>query len=279
VLLYDASGNSLYFSINAHLLYDKEGIPINIEGTLRNINERRQMQDEMISKNRKLEFQNTELEQFAYIASHDLQEPLITVSHCSELLEEELAGKLDEDQQHYLTFIRSSTSRMQLLVKGLLDYSRIGKERKKTIIDCNTIISDVILDMKSSIDECNAIIEYDDLPTIEANATEMRQLFQNLISNALKFRKKETNPKIKITAVMEEKKWVFSVTDNGIGIKKEDFEKVFVIFKRLHNRNEYQGTGIGLSHCKKIIEHHNGRIWVESKYNEGSTFKWTLPFN
>ncbi|GGF22224.1 hypothetical protein GCM10011518_34260 [Flavobacterium limi] len=279
VQLYDPSGNPLYFSINAHILYDKEGNPINIEGTMRNINERRQMQDEMISKNRKLEFQNTELEQFAYIASHDLQEPLITVSHCSELLEEELAGKLDEDQQHYLTFIRSSTSRMQLLVKGLLDYSRIGKERKKSIIDCNIIVSEVILDMKSSIDECNAIIEYENLPTIEANATEMRQLFQNMISNAIKFRKKESNPVVKITAVMEEKKWVFSVEDNGIGIKKEDLEKVFVIFKRLHNRNEYQGTGIGLSHCKKIIEHHNGRIWVESKYNVGSTFKWTLPFN
>ncbi|WP_281310078.1 PAS domain S-box protein [Flavobacterium flavigenum] len=279
VQLYDALGNALYFSINAHLLYDKEGIPINIEGTLRNINERRQMQDEMITKNRKLEFQNTELEQFAYIASHDLQEPLITVSHCSELLEQELAGKLDEDQQHYLTFIRSSTSRMQLLIKGLLDYSRIGKELIKNTIDCNSIVSDVILDMKSSIDESNAVIEYEDLPIIEANATEMRQLFQNLISNAIKFRKKGKNPKVKITAVMEEKKWIFSVADNGIGIKKEDIEKVFVIFKRLHNRNEYQGTGIGLSHCKKIIEHHNGRIWVESKYNEGSVFKWTLPFN
>ena len=279
VQLYDPSGNPLYFSINAHLLYDEQGVPVNIEGTMRNINERRHMQDEMLSKNRKLEFQNTELEQFAYIASHDLQEPLITVSHCSELLEEELAGKLDEDQQHYLTFIRSSTSRMQLLVKGLLDYSRIGKERKMSIIDCNTIVSDVILDMKSSINESNAIIEYEYLPTIEANATEMRQLFQNIISNAIKFRKKENNPRVKISAVLEEKKWVFSVADNGIGIKKEDTDKVFVIFKRLHNRNEYQGTGIGLSHCKKIIEHHNGRIWVESKYNEGSTFKWTLPLN
>nr|WP_294932717.1 PAS domain S-box protein [uncultured Flavobacterium sp.] len=279
VQLYDPSGNPIYFSINAHLLYDEQGIPVNIEGTMRNINERRHMQDEMLAKNRKLEFQNTELEQFAYIASHDLQEPLITVSHCSELLEEELAGKLEEDQQHYLTFIRSSTSRMQLLVKGLLDYSRIGKERKTSIIDCNTIVSDVILDMKSSINESNAIIEYENLPTIEANATEMRQLFQNIISNAIKFRKKENNPKIKISAIVEEKKWVFSVADNGIGIKKEDIDKVFVIFKRLHNRNEYQGTGIGLSHCKKIIEHHNGRIWVESKYNEGSTFKWTLPLN
>ena len=279
VQLYDPSGNPLYFSINAHLLYDHEGVAVNIEGTMRNINERRHMQDEMLAKNRKLEFQNTELEQFAYIASHDLQEPLITVSHCSKLLEEELAGKLEEDQQHYLTFIRSSTSRMQLLVKGLLDYSRIGKERKTSMVDCNTIVSDVILDMKISINESNAIIEYENLPIIEANATEMRQLFQNIISNAIKFTKKENSPKIKITAVIEEKKWIFSVIDNGIGIKKEDTDKVFVIFKRLHNRNEYQGTGIGLSHCKKIIEHHNGKIWVESKLNEGSTFKWTLPLN
>lgn len=277
--LFDVFGNVSYFSINAHFIYDDNGDPVTVESTMRNINERRLMQDEMLSKNRKLEFQNTELEQFAYIASHDLQEPLITVIHCSELLEEELTGKLDTEQREYLNFIRNSTSRMQLLVKGLLDYSRIGKERKTTKIDCNTIISDVISDMNSSINKSNAFIEYQNLPTIEANPTEMRQLFQNMISNAIKFRKKGNNPKVKITAVQDEENWVFSITDNGIGIKAEDIDKVFVIFKRLHNRSEYQGTGIGLSHCKKIIEQYHGKIWVESNFNEGSTFKWTLPLN
>ena len=273
----DSEGNIVFFSLNARIIYDENKNPLYIEGTMRNINERVTNQKEMIIKNRKLEFQNTELEQFAYIASHDLQEPLITVIHCISLLQAELGGNLDEDQKQYLEFINSSTSRMQVLVKGLLDYSRIGKERKKNTIDCNQIVSDVLADMKASLRESNAIIEYEKLPVIEGNTTEMRQLFQNLISNANKFRKKDQQPKIKIGAVKEENNWLFSIQDNGIGIKNNDVDKVFVIFKRLNNRDEYQGTGIGLSHCKKIIEQHRGKIWVESKFNEGSTFKWTFP--
>ncbi|AOW09030.1 PAS domain S-box protein [Flavobacterium gilvum] len=272
----DAKGVVQFFSMNAHFLYE-DGVPAYIEGTLRNVNDRVAVQKEMISKNRKLEFQNTELEQFAYIASHDLQEPLITVIHSIQMLEEELGEKLDEDQKQYLEFINSSTSRMQVLVKGLLDYSRIGKERKSNKIDCNKIVSLVLADMATSLNESKAIVEFENLPIIESNTTEMRQLFQNLISNANKFRKKDVQPKIKIAAVKEGKNWLFSIQDNGIGIEEHNIEKVFVIFKRLHNRNEYQGTGIGLSHCKKIIEQHRGKIWVESKYNEGSTFKWTLP--
>jgi PAS domain S-box-containing protein len=278
-LFKDTQGNVLFFSVNASFVYDANGIPVNIEGTMRNINERRVMQEDMIAKNKKLEFQNTELEQFAYIASHDLQEPLITVIHCAELLQEELAEKLEEDQKQYLNFINSSTSRMQLLVKGLLDYSRIGKERKTDRIDCNEIVDNVLSDMNASVKESDALIEYENLPRIEGNATEMRQLFQNMISNAIKFRKKGHKPKVKITAVQEEENWLFSIADNGIGIEKENMTKVFVIFKRLNNRSDYQGTGIGLSHCKKIIEQHHGKIWVESKFNEGTTFKWTLPLN
>ncbi|HKO76132.1 MAG TPA: PAS domain S-box protein, partial [Flavobacterium sp.] len=274
----DGEGNIVSFSINARILKDSNGTPIYVEGTLRNINERSFMQEEMLRKNRTLEFQNTELEQFAYIASHDLQEPLITVIQFIELLQEELEENLDEDQKQYLQFINSSTSRMQLLVKGLLDYSRIGKGRKTSSIDCNEIVATVIEDMNVTLKESNAVIEYENLPVIEGYTTEIRQLFQNIISNANKYRKKDQMPKIKIAAVKEENNWIFSIEDNGIGIKEEDMDKVFVIFKRLHNRSEYQGTGIGLSHCKKIVEHHNGEIWVESKFNEGSTFKWTFPF-
>jgi PAS domain S-box-containing protein len=273
----DGEGNIVFFSVNARLIYDEKGAPIYIEKSMRNINDRIAFQKEMIVKNRKLEFQNTELEQFAYIASHDLQEPLITVIHCIQLLQEEIAENLDEDQKHYLQFINSSTSRMQVLVKGLLDYSRIGKERKIGSINCNEIVANVLADMDVSLKESNAIVEYENLPVIEGNTTEMRQLFQNMISNANKFRKKDQQPKIKIAAVKEDNNWLFSIEDNGIGIEEQDMDKVFVIFKRLNNRSEYHGTGIGLSHCKKIIEHHRGKIWVESKFNGGSIFKWTFP--
>jgi light-regulated signal transduction histidine kinase (bacteriophytochrome) len=231
----------------------------------------------MLAKNRTLEFQNIELEQFAYIASHDLQEPLITVIQCIDLLQDGLYDNLDEEKKQYLEFINSSTARMQQLVKGLLDYSRIGKGRKSNQIDCNEIVANVLADMDASLKESNAIIECENLPIIQGYTTEIRQLFQNMISNANKFRKKDQQPKIKITAVKEETNWIFSIEDNGIGIKEEDMDKVFVIFKRLHNRSEYQGTGIGLSHCKKIVEHHHGTIWVESEPNEGSTFKWSFP--
>jgi PAS domain S-box-containing protein len=273
----DENENIVFFSVNARLIYDENGEPIYIEKSMRNVNDRVAFQKEMMAKNRQLEFQNTELEQFAYIASHDLQEPLITVIHCIQMLQEELNENLDEDQKQYLQFINSSTARMQLLVKGLLDYSRIGKERKTNSINCNEIIANVLADMNVSLKESKAIIEYENLPVIEGYTTEVRQLFQNMISNANKYQRKGQQPKIKIAAVKEENNWLFSIQDNGIGIEEQDKDKVFVIFKRLHNRNEYQGTGIGLSHCKKIVEHHNGKIWVESKYNEGSTFKWTFP--
>lgn len=273
----DGEGNVLFFSVNTRIVHDSNGKPIFVEGTMRDVNERSIMQEEMLAKNRTLEFQNTELEQFAYIASHDLQEPLITVIHCIQMLQEELNENLDEDQKQYLQFINSSTARMQLLVKGLLDYSRIGKERKNNCIDCNEIVANVLADMDVSLKESNAFIECENLPVIEGYTTEIRQLFQNMISNANKYRKKDRQPKIKITAVKEENNWLFSIQDNGIGIEEQNKDKIFVIFKRLHNRNEYQGTGIGLSHCKKIVEHHNGKIWVESNYNKGSTFKWTLP--
>ncbi|SHF92442.1 PAS domain S-box-containing protein [Flavobacterium fluvii] len=273
----DGEGNILAISLNARTVRDSNGKPLYVEGTMRNINERSAMQEEMLAKNRTLEFQNTELEQFAYIASHDLQEPLITVIQCIEMLQEELGKKLDEDQKQYLEFIVGSTARMQILVKGLLDYSRIGKERKSNSVDCNEIVAHVLADMDVSLKESNAVVEYKNLPVIEGNPTEMRQLFQNLISNANKFRKKDLPPKIKIAATKEENNWLFSIEDNGIGIEEQDKDKIFVIFKRLNNRNKYQGTGIGLSHCKKIIEHHKGKIWVESKFNEGSKFKWTLP--
>lgn len=228
-------------------------------------------------QNKKLQNQNKELEQFTYIASHDLQEPLRSLISFSELLEKEFIGKLGENGEFYINFISKSSKRMQLLVKGLLDYSRIGREKNLVEIDCNQIMKDVLTDMIITIKESNAEITVSDLPQLKGYETEIRQLFQNLVSNALKFRKKDVAPKIEIFAQKREDDWLFSVQDNGIGIEENNKQKLFVIFKRFNNREEYEGTGIGLAHCKKIAELHGGTIWADSKFGEGSTFYFTIP--
>lgn len=230
----------------------------------------------LAKQNKKLKNQNKELEQFTYIASHDLQEPLQSLISFTELLEKEFTEKLGDNGQFYIDFISKSSKRMQLLVKGLLDYSRIGKEKKVTI-NCNQIINEVLSDMMITIKESNAEIIVSDLPILKGYATELRQVFQNLISNALKFRKKDVAPKIIFLVKKQKNEWLFSVQDNAIGIDESSKHKLFVIFKRLHNREEYEGTGIGLAHCKKIVELHGGTIWADSKLGEGSTFNFTIP--
>lgn len=231
----------------------------------------------LANQNKKLQNQNKELEQFTYVASHDLQEPLRSLISFTELLEKEFIGKLGENGEFYINFISKSSKRMQQLVKGLLDYSRIGREKKLVEIDCNKIVSKVLTDMTIAIKESNAEITISDLPNLKGYATESRQLFQNLISNSIKFRKKDTVPKIKIFAEKRTDDWLFSVQDNAIGIDESNKHKLFVIFKRFHNREEYEGTGIGLAHCKKIVELHGGTIWADSKLGEGSTFNFTIP--
>ncbi|RVT80040.1 PAS domain-containing protein [Flavobacterium sufflavum] len=230
----------------------------------------------LAEQNEVLKRQNKELEQFTYITSHDLQEPLRSLVCFTELFEKEFSGKLDGNGDIYIDFISKSSRRMQDLVKGLLDYSRIGKEKQLGEADCAQIVKDVISDMSIILEESKAKISVDDLPELNGYTIELRQLFQNLISNAVKFRKKGVIPEIKITVQEEEKKWLFSIQDNSIGIDEKDMHKLFVIFKRLNNRDEYEGTGIGLAHCKKIVELHGGSIWAESKLGEGSIFKFTI---
>ena len=220
---------------------------------------------------------NKELEQFAYIASHDLQEPLRTVNSFVELLMKDYHGKLDHNADTYLQFISQAATRMSTLIKGLLDYSRIGQDKEPTTVDCNSIIKEIQADFGTIINESQATLDIDELPKLKGYETELRLLFQNLISNAIKFQKKGTVPQIKISAQKENKRWKFSFADNGIGIATEHKQRIFSIFQRLHTKSEYDGTGIGLAHCQKIVDLHGGKIWVESKPNEGSTFYLTIP--
>lgn len=231
----------------------------------------------LAEQNRKLQNQNKELEQFTYITSHDLQEPLRSLISFSELLEKEFSDKLEGNGAIYIDFITKSSKRMRALVKGLLDYSRIGNNKELIETDCNQIINDVLADMTAIIQETEAKITIDTLPVLKCYSTEMRQLFQNLISNAIKFRKKDSIPEIKISVSENQNNWIFSVQDNGIGIDQKDIHKLFIIFKRLNNRDEYEGTGIGLAHCKKIVELHGGTIWANAELNKQSTFTFIIP--
>jgi two-component system, sensor histidine kinase len=219
---------------------------------------------------------NKELEQVAYIASHDLQEPLRTISNFVGLFQRRYKDKLDVHTEEYLHFINNATTRMQSLVKDLLDYSTLGNNKCMETINCNKLLQDVLQDMDASIHENKAEISSDPLPVIEGYG-EIKSLFQNLISNAIKFRKKETSPVIHIGAQARGEDWMFSIKDNGIGMEDLYHERIFTIFQKLHPNSHYVGTGIGLAHCKKIVELHRGKIWVQSAPDEGSIFYFTLP--
>lgn len=228
-------------------------------------------------KNKELERKNKELEQFAYVASHDLQEPLRTTTSFVKLLKQQYSGKLDDKAEKYLGFIVDSSDRMKTLIKDLLDYSRIGNQDEMIPVDCNEILNNVKADLHRAIKDAGAKIISENLPVIMGYPTDIKQLFQNLLINAIKFCKRGTIPLISISAKSKEGYWHFSFTDNGIGIDSVHTDRIFIIFQRLHTRTEYQGSGIGLSHCKKIVELHNGKIWVESELGEGSTFYFTIP--
>ena len=223
-----------------------------------------------------LEKKNNELEQFAYIASHDLQEPLRTVTSFAELLNLEYRGKLDDDADTYLNFILESTNRMRDLIHGLLEYSILGKGRTVEKVDCNEILKFVLEDFHGVIAAKQGRIESGPLPTLNAYPIELKQLFENLISNALKYNREGVPPIINISSQKQDGTWVFKFKDNGIGINEKFYEKIFVIFKRLHNKQDYDGTGIGLALCRKIVELHNGKIWVESIPHKGSEFYFTI---
>jgi PAS domain S-box-containing protein len=247
-----------------------------LEGFI-DISERKRAEEELNRTAAELARSNAELEQFAYVASHDLQEPLRMVASYAQLLEKCYKGKLDSDADDFIAFIVDGATRMRALITDLLAYSRVGTRGKSLeATDCESVFEQVIANLQMAIEETNAVVTHDRLPSAMADELQLSQVFQNLIGNAIKFHGEE-RPLVHVSAKQRGREWVFSVQDNGIGISPEHTDRIFVIFQRLHGGGEYPGTGIGLAICKKIVERHGGRIWVESQPGKGSTFYFTIP--
>jgi len=252
-----------------------EGNIIRMIGTAQDVTERKKTEKELTQYTIELERNNREIEQFAYAASHDLQEPLRSISNFSKLLVGKLEKYPDKEIYHYMMLIHGGANRMSNLIFDLLEYSRIGKDVSKSTVDCDKLVREILTDLTATIKESGAEIHIKKLPVI--NCYDLKSVFQNLIGNAIKFKKEGVPPVITIAATDTGKEFLFAIKDNGIGIEKEYHDRIFIIFQRLHLRTEYAGTGIGLSLCKKIIEMHGGKIWVESEFGKGSTFAFTIP--
>jgi PAS domain S-box-containing protein len=247
--------------------------------TNRDITERKKTEKKMNKTMGELERSNQELERFAYVSSHDLQEPLRMITLYSQLLERRYRDSLDSDADDFIEYIVENAKRMKQLIDDLLSFSRVNTDVKDFMyVDLEAVLDSVLSSLAMSIEEFNINITHDPLPSLLADSTQMVQVFQNLLINAIKFRGEEP-PEIHISAEKGEGEWTFSISDNGIGIKPEHQKQIFEVFKRLHTREEYPGTGIGLSICQKIIRHHGGRIWLESELGKGTTFYFTIPYS
>ncbi|MCW5908061.1 MAG: PAS domain S-box protein [Chitinophagales bacterium] len=272
------SGEEFPVEISLSPIETEEGIWVS--AAIRDITDKKRIEEALKEYARKLELSNTSLEQFAYVASHDLQEPLRTITNFTKLLEEKEQHTADETSKKYMNYVVNAAERMKRLIRDLLLFSRLGKKHIVELINFKDLLHEITTDMEALITESGARIAIGKMPVLPASKTEMKLLFQNLINNAIKYRKPDVAPEVEINAMKQANgSWQFSVADNGIGIEPEFHEKIFVIFQRLHNENEYSGTGIGLATCKKIVELNGGKIWVESKNGEGSTFYFTLPAN
>jgi PAS domain S-box-containing protein len=263
---------------NATPLYDEDGNPRGSVSAFMDVTKRKKAEIQMASLLKELERSNRELEQFAYVTSHDLKEPLRMIGSFTKLLEQRFQGQLDEDTNKYINYIVDGTKRMQRLLDDLLAYSRISNEVKYEPLKLTEIVNESIHNLKVAIDENRAEITVDPLPEVVANRTQMVQLFQNLIANAIKFQSQK-KPIIHVSCEENGDKYYFSVQDNGIGIDTKNLDRVFKMFQRLHTADEYDGTGIGLSITKKIVQQHNGAVWVKSELDKGSTFYFSIPIN
>jgi light-regulated signal transduction histidine kinase (bacteriophytochrome) len=248
-----------------------------VTAAVRDISARKKAEAHLLRKVEELNRSNEELGQFAYIASHDLQEPLRMVASYTQLLARRYTGKLDADADEFIAFAVDGASRMQRLIQDLLAYSRVGS-KGKDLLDASSedALQQALINLRGAIEASGALVTHDALPPVLADETQLIQLFQNLVGNAIKYQRPGT-PHVHISAVADGgNKWMFSVKDNGLGIDPQYFERIFGMFQRLHKREEFAGTGIGLAICKKIIERHGGSISVESQPGQGSTFRFAL---
>jgi PAS domain S-box-containing protein len=257
--------------------------PVQVPGTemvisvVRDVTERKRAEREAKERAEQLARSNRELEQFAYVASHDLQEPLRAVAASCQVLEKRLAGKLEGDTGEFLGFAIDGAKRMQELISDLLAYSRVARESRELVpVDLAQVVRRVLVNLQPRIQETGAEIKVAALPTVRGDPTQLGQLLQNLLTNAMKFHGAK-RPEVAVSVAEADGMWRFAVADNGIGIDAKFKDKIFVIFQRLHRREEYPGTGIGLAICKRVVERHGGEIWVESTPGAGATFHFTLP--
>lgn len=278
------TGEIKYMYDRGYLLFNKKGKPIRMIGSMEDISERKRYEQHLeelnIQINKRVEelaITNAELEQFAYVASHDLQEPLRMVTRFLSEIERKYDDKLDEKGKEYIHYAVDGAQRMRILILDLLEYSKVGKfDQKIEEINMNTLLEEIAHYNELSLKENNATLLWENLPTIHNRKTPMQLVFQNLIGNAVKYHKSDSPIHIEISYSDLITKWQFCVSDNGIGINPIFFEKIFIIFQRLHPKQEYSGTGIGLAICKKIIEAQGGKIWVDSEEGKGSQFYFTV---
>jgi PAS domain S-box-containing protein len=272
-------GSMRWVADRGRAIYDAGGHATEIAGITIDITKRKSAEEDLLRTSRELERSNKDLESFAYIASHDLQEPLRTITGFLQLLEHRIGNQLDEKTKQYIQYAVDGSKRMHQMITDLLSYSRVNMQAlSPKTLNLRDALEHALSSTRKSIEDSGASIVIEDLPSVRADASQMLQVFQNLLGNAIKFRS-ERPLKIQIGARKEQQSWVLWVKDNGIGLDPKQSDRIFQVFQRLHSRQKYAGSGIGLSICKKIIERHGGSIWVESTPNVGSTFFFTLPSN
>jgi PAS domain S-box-containing protein len=269
-------GSEFPIEIMLSPLESAEGILVT--AAIRDISERKKSEEHLLKTVGELKRSNEELQQFAYVSSHDLQEPLRMVASYTQLLAKRYKGRLDSDADEFITFAVDGCNRMQGLIQDLLAYSRAGTTGKSLCeVSGEDALQGALTNLRITIEQSGAFVSHDSLPAIRTDETQLTQVFQNLVGNAIKYRSTEV-PRVHVSAKKNGgNEWIFSVRDNGLGIAPQYFERIFILFQRLHGRNEFEGTGIGLAICKKVLERLGGRIWVESQPEKGSTFYFALP--
>jgi len=258
-------------------IHDADGRLMGFSKITRDLTERKKAEEAMLAQSSDLARSNAELQRFAYVASHDLQEPLRMITTFMQLISERYKGKLDAEADEFIGYAVDGASRMKQLINDLLEYSRVSASREQPAeTECEAVLQNVVKDLETLTSERGTLLTHDPLPAVMADRTQVEQLLQNLMTNAIKF-SRPLEPRIHVSVTRRGTEWIFSVRDNGIGIRPEHQSRIFEMFKRLHDRTEYAGTGIGLAICKRIVEKHGGKIWVESAAGKGSTFFFTLP--